>query len=138
MMEEYKKGNQYAKPNMTSYYTVMVACIHRTKGLTGVEKRRNFEILWKTFNELHAPQVFVYQIMFNGIHRLLKGKEQQYFLRRVFKKCCFDGFVKESFFETFIKLATEELKLKVFNDCHYSKYEDIPKTWKIKCSTHLE
>jgi len=138
MKKESSNGNIYMNPNFASYTSVMSSCVRSSRDLTEQEKKKNFQILLETFEELAKhrtiqPSRISYRIMMKGCNFLLPNnkEQQQHHINALFEHCKKTGIVDESIFTSFHQAAQEATFLHATGyESKLCSFEDLPNEWK--------
>jgi hypothetical protein len=140
MLAEYQNGNAFIKPNSSSYNFVMKACIKSSKYLKPQQKRRNFEILLNTFEELSRsqnarPGLISYRMMLNACQLLLpECSERLAYAKELFHDCCRIGLVDEIIYSIFLDMCDDHtLRTTVGHDV--KTWTELPLEWKRNIGT---
>jgi len=143
MLSEYQNGNSFIKPNSSSYNLVMKACIKSSKFLRPQQKKRNFEIVQKTFEELTRsqnarPGVISYRIMLTASQLLLpEGPERQSQVKKVFDDCCRMGLVDEIAYSIFLDIGDDNTVSSTFGQ-DVITWAKLPIEWKRNGLSHRD
>lgn len=139
MIQEQERGqNKYLKPNFKAYTLVMSICSRPNKQLSLEKKRRIFEIITQTFEDLARgdnglnPGSISYRIMLTACKNLLPpGKERQHHIKAIFEHCCRVGVVDERIYEAFCDTADEETRKEIVG-LDKKSWMDLPLDWRNK------
>jgi hypothetical protein len=121
----------------------MSACVRTSKHLDPREKRRNFDIVLRTFEDLTKadhlkPGSVSYRIMLSACHALLPpGPEQQNRVKAIFQHCCRVGVVDDYLYAIFLESSDKDTFKEIMEKDHDVPYAVLPKEWKRNCKIPL-
>jgi hypothetical protein len=136
------KKNDYIKPTFPSYNYVMSACVRSSKYLNAKDKRINFGIVLRTFEDLVKasnvnPGSVSYRIMLSACKELLPpGREQQHHVKAIFQHCCRVGGVDEYLYFVFLECSNKETSIEVIEKDHHVSWDELPEKWKRNCKIY--
>lgn len=137
MISQHERNNRFIRPNFQTYTLVKSACVRTFKYLSPEEKRKNFDIVMRTFQDVARnvyglkPGSISFRIMLTACKSLLPpGREQQNNIRAIFEHCCRVGVVDRPIFYEFRATADRETFQLVTGLDENASLGELPVEWR--------